>query len=83
MTLRAASDNQSPEAFPSLGRSCERFLRLLNVQLFSYLVHESHIDHLVIRNGLLENAAIPLPSDAVIYNIDAPRFDRFLDPLSY
>ena len=37
-------------------RSCERFLHLLNVQLFSYLVHELHIDHLVIRNGLLENA---------------------------
>jgi len=35
--------------------SCERFLYLLNVQLFSYLVHESHIDHLVIRNGLLES----------------------------
>ena len=37
MTLRAASDNQSPEAFRSLGPSCERSLHLLNVQLFSYL----------------------------------------------
>src|SRR5262245_32789046 len=40
----------------ALGR--HKFWHLLDVQLFSHLVDEPHIDHFIIGNRLLENASI-------------------------